>query len=370
MKVPIIILKYTSSTGIEVEADLSVGTVFEQTPKGFTDRLVRRLLAQSPKALGIVRIVKLWAKVEKLNKAYDGYLNSLGWTLLVLAWLMIRGDIGLHCLYQEEADELGQGGDRTILPPSLHVDPDEAADEDENEEEKGTDDIIEDLGEAPTAEDLSEFFRWVAEWETWWPQADETSGPYGISLVDGEVTTVPKPPKVYHDTSLFFIEDPGVRLSTERSENVARALKKGTWATTVQRCLVAANSLAKEAAEEKDGSEVGGARESRWCTELKRGLEQLKEESTLPAAAPWRARQAPVGLLQRPPQAMVYPWQRNVLQQGHQAWNSNEPPWKRARNFVGGGKGGGKPGGSDTLCRWWQRGQCWDGDRCKLRHSM
>merc|ERR1740121_2764110 len=96
---------------MEIETDISVGTSFEGVEKGLCDRLIRRLLAVCPRAMHLVRNVKLWAKVEKPNKAYDGFLNSLGWTLLVLQYFLDRGEISTVQLYDEEPDERGSGGD-------------------------------------------------------------------------------------------------------------------------------------------------------------------------------------------------------------------------------------------------------------------
>merc|ERR1719401_3295223 len=117
MKVPIVTLGFKSSLDVQVDADVSIGTVFEGVEKGFTDRLVRRVFARFPRALHMVRVVKLWAKAEKVNKAYEGFLNALGWTLLVVFFFMERGEIMSGLLDCEEPNErgVGTGG----LPPPL-----------------------------------------------------------------------------------------------------------------------------------------------------------------------------------------------------------------------------------------------------------
>lgn len=39
------------------------------------DRLIQAALAAAPSALPLVLLVKRWAKAEKLNKSYEGYLR-------------------------------------------------------------------------------------------------------------------------------------------------------------------------------------------------------------------------------------------------------------------------------------------------------
>jgi len=227
MKVPIIVLAYDSSSGLEVETDISVGAVCDGVEKGFTDRLIRRLLAHNPCALHLARIVKLWAKLECLNKAYDGFLNALGWTLLVLYFFMKRGDITSELMNEEEENENGPNGDGS-LPPPLHGDVDG-----ENAAEVSDD--------APSSEDIADFFEMVADFANW--PDDPANGAWGISLVDGEMVEVPTPRQQYKDQTRFFLEDPGIRMATGRSENVARSLKKVPWQTSLDKCQDVVNTL-------------------------------------------------------------------------------------------------------------------------------
>lgn len=229
MKVPIIVLAYRSASGEEVEADISVGAVFEGVQKGYTDRVVRRLLARSPRAMHLARLIKLWAKLEKLNKAYDGFLNALGWTLMVLFFFLDRGEITCDAMQEEEPNEHGPSGDDGSLPPRLHKGEDFASGELE-------------LLEVPTSEDVADFFEWLVLYWNAWPE-DTPEGAWGISLVDGTIIQVAKPSKTWADSTSFFIEDPGVRMAKGSSENVARSLKVAPWKMTLQRCEATAASL-------------------------------------------------------------------------------------------------------------------------------
>merc|ERR1740121_52248 len=192
---------------MEIETDISVGTSFEGVEKGLCDRLIRRLLAVCPRAMHLVRIVKLWAKVEKLNKAYDGFLNSLGWTLLVLQYFLDRGEFSTANLYNEEPNERGNESDPNQLPPQLHPAP--------TEKEEIDDASI----HVPDAGQVADFFAWVGDWETWWPKErpvaleGETQGYWALSLVDGQVVEAPAgTERKFPDQCDFFLEDPGVKI--------------------------------------------------------------------------------------------------------------------------------------------------------------
>merc|ERR1712176_1412924 len=63
---------------------------------------------------------------------------------------------------------------------------------------------------------------------------------------------VPKVAHKYPDQCDFFIEDPGIKMSVDRSENVARSLKKNSWRTTLERCRGAASTLRGESATAAD----------------------------------------------------------------------------------------------------------------------
>eukprot|EP00927_Polykrikos_kofoidii_P073952 TRINITY_DN69957_c0_g1_i1.p1 TRINITY_DN69957_c0_g1~~TRINITY_DN69957_c0_g1_i1.p1 ORF type:complete len:456 (-),score=69.23 TRINITY_DN69957_c0_g1_i1:375-1742(-) len=327
MKVPILILGYRNTSGIEVEADLSVGTVFEEVEKGNADRCIRRLLAHCPKALHMSRVVKLWAKVEQLNKAYDGFLNSLGWTLLVLYFCIEKLYVSASLIYGEEPNERGPGGDNVELPPPLHA----------GEAHGGFLSEEDQLQQVPSCEELAEFFGWLASWETWWPEGPTACAPdprcststqttWGLSIVDGAIMEVRAPSKVvqdqkvWPDSSSFFIEDPGVRLVKGTSENVARSLKTGTWATILERCGTAAATLRKAAEDENVGLS--------WVSDLVQRDRNDKNRKN----GFQRQRFPPFG-----------------------AGGFGEPAPKKANIGV---------------CRWFLKDECWNGDRCKNSHDV
>lgn len=225
IKVPIVMLSFKSSKGHEVETDISAGKVYDGVEKDCTDRLIRRILVHSPKLLHMVRIIKWWAKAEKLNKAYDGYLNSLGWALLVVYYFLEKGEVASDAMNEEEPTERVEGSS-SALPPRLHPpEPD-------------------DLEEfwAPEPSEIAEFFEWVGETAQSWP----VQGSYGLSLVDTRLIEVPKPTKTWADSTSFYIEDPGPRVTKGTSDNVARSVKMGPWQVTMKKCAEAAKVLRAE----------------------------------------------------------------------------------------------------------------------------
>ncbi|CAK0818629.1 unnamed protein product [Prorocentrum cordatum] len=210
IRVPILVLEFHAPSGQVVEADVSVGGSDERTgvQKGFTDQLIRRALTCMPRALPLVRLVKQWAKARGLNKAFEGYLNSLAWTLLGVFFFLSRGEASPNLLLDEaeraetasrEAEETG------ALPGRLEATPCR-----------------------PSHRDLADFFEAVASW----------GSRRGVSLLTGG-----DPEGYATGMSPFYIEDPGVKLATGRDENVARALRDGTWSTIRFQCAAAARAL-------------------------------------------------------------------------------------------------------------------------------
>lgn len=332
IKVPILILGYSGPSGEEVETDISVGVEYEGVEKGHTDRLVRRILARAPRALHMVRVIKIWAKTEGLNKAFDGFLNALGWTLLVLFFFISRGEATTEMLEDEEENERGPGGDGSV-PPPLSVSNDASSEE-------------VDLTDIPSGEDVAEFFDMVAEFEDWPPDPEEGTQ-FIISLVDGAMAPVPKTGgKQWSDTCDFFLEDPGPRVATGRSENVARALRKGTWQTTLRKCREAAtalradgeesaNSWLRELLQKADAAKSAGAAAAAKANAAKKrpwpgqggandAQQNAKRARTAPQAQPqWAAavRTAP----KAQPQWAAAAWQMQQMQAAwaaQQAWNN------------------------------------------------
>eukprot|EP00928_Gymnodinium_smaydae_P032689 TRINITY_DN23607_c0_g5_i1.p1 TRINITY_DN23607_c0_g5~~TRINITY_DN23607_c0_g5_i1.p1 ORF type:complete len:474 (-),score=95.78 TRINITY_DN23607_c0_g5_i1:78-1463(-) len=227
MKVPIIILGYAAGAAAsEVEVDVSIGTVFEGVEKGSVDQVIRALFERCPRALHSARLVKRWARMEKLNKAYDGFLNALGWTLLVLYFFMEHGEISTADVADAGAIAAvaSADGSHRKIPPSLA--------------QGAREDFL------PSRELLGDFFAWVVDFAGRWPEG-QTDEVWAVSLVDGDVVAVPAGGgKRYADQCSFFIEDPGIRLVKGVSENVARSLKVGAWRETLGRCRRAADALA------------------------------------------------------------------------------------------------------------------------------
>jgi len=228
--VPILILEYRHFSGETVEVDISVGDSDEKTgmEKGYTDRLIRKALERTPRALPLVLLVKQWAKAQGVNKAYEGFINSLGWSLLCLFFLMGRGELPpetfqksaepceANMAQREQLAAEGSAGAASLAypPPLLRS--------------HATDAKLSD-------EDVAGFFEAVAGFA---PQRPASGGPTGISLCAGSEITGPA-----SERAPFYIEDPGLMLATGQGENVARALTEATWRTILGRCKEAARAL-------------------------------------------------------------------------------------------------------------------------------
>eukprot|EP00929_Paragymnodinium_shiwhaense_P081623 TRINITY_DN42760_c0_g1_i1.p1 TRINITY_DN42760_c0_g1~~TRINITY_DN42760_c0_g1_i1.p1 ORF type:complete len:605 (-),score=105.61 TRINITY_DN42760_c0_g1_i1:46-1860(-) len=220
IRVPIVILAFKSTLKTEIETDISVGTSYDGVEKGHTDRLIRRIVSRTPAVLPMMRLVKQWAKVKGLNKAYEGFLNSLGWALLVIYFFFQRGDASPGLFYDEEESE------RDPLPPPLSSEP----------------------HEEPSVDDLAAFFEMVAEFDSMRASPREAGqGPLGISLLDASEARGEA-----RDMSPFYLEDPGIRMAVDKVENVARALKDYTWSTIMRKCKEEAQKLRTAAEEDSD----------------------------------------------------------------------------------------------------------------------
>jgi len=246
---PIIVLRFESSQGQGVETHISVGIETDGVRKDLTDRIVRRLLAYSPRALHLARLVKLWARASKLNKAYDGFLSSLGWMLLVLYFFIEKGELSNEVVHFEEPDELGHGGDRSWLPPALHCSLDA--------------ELM--LEEVPSKDDLADFFEWVTATVANWPE-DPPGGAWAISIVDGTLIEVLPPDKKCQANSKFYLEDPGSKITKDISKSIARSLTTGSWKTTLDQCKSISAKLRAQSPEDA----------SAWFTNL---LQQSKAET-------------------------------------------------------------------------------------------
>mmetsp|Transcript_29189 Transcript_29189/g.52931 ORF Transcript_29189/g.52931 Transcript_29189/m.52931 type:complete len:767 (+) Transcript_29189:63-2363(+) len=220
VRVPILILEYTVASGEKIQVDISVGGFdFAGVEKGYVDLLIQGVFAQAPKALALVLLVKQWAKVEGLNKAFDGFLNPLGWTLLCLYFLMRRGEVLPEAFVRPP-----EGNLPCLAPPRA---------------------IAALTSLVPSTSELAEFFEDVASFQEWLPDSRTTQGgPRGISLLPFKEVQGSS-----GDKGAFYLEDPAARLVANKSENVARALKEDTWRLVLQRCRGAAKALRAGSAE-------------------------------------------------------------------------------------------------------------------------
>lgn len=239
-KVPHVVLSFKAQ-GSAVDLQISIGTELNDVDRSLTDKIIRRVISRTAKILHTVRIVKLWARAEKLSKAADGHLCPLGWALLVLYFYFERGDVNGAHFYEEEANENGKDGDLTALPPLLFT---------STPEEELTKEELE--AGVPERQDLADFFEWVNTFDTWWPKdrplsaVEDGVGLWALSLVDGAVIEIPDQKKQVPTQADLYIEDPGIKITNGTSENVAASLKSSSWKTALSRCGVAAAALRSE----------------------------------------------------------------------------------------------------------------------------
>lgn len=203
VRVPILILVYKSSS-YELQVDISIGEAdHEDVAKGEVDRMIQAALNKAPVALPMVLLVKRWAKIEGLNKAYEKTLSPLAWTLLCLFFL-IRQKV----LPSDALAEASQTDAPKREPEEL-------------------------CRHCPKKEVLADFFSMVCALGT--RSRQNNQGPCGIRVLPaqecyGEVS----------DKSLFYVEDPAARSIKDRMVNVARMVKdKEVWERLLVRCQAA-----------------------------------------------------------------------------------------------------------------------------------
>jgi len=176
-----------------------------------------------PYALPMVRVVKQWAKVLQVCDAFTGYLNPLGWTLLVLQWLVRRGDLPANWDDIVDLNLISEAPRNKIPTPA------------------------EGSSGSYSRTILADFFLFVAKFKRFLPGSnkggdDDDSGAF-ISLFDVEGV---EEEQGSGDNSPVFLEDPAVRLLSGGSQNVARALRLREWRLTLSRCQEAARQLSRE----------------------------------------------------------------------------------------------------------------------------
>ncbi|CAJ1372585.1 unnamed protein product, partial [Effrenium voratum] len=214
VKVPIIIVRYTTSD-IEVEVDISVGLQCQNLRKDFTDRLVRAVLEDRPMVVDLLRLVKTWARLERLHKAWDGFISSLGWTLIVLFFCIQTKKLDEHRRWSK--DSVGFLLAMLAVPEPRRK-----------------------CNQALIQQHLLEFFVWLSETAKICARGTgKADCALAMSLVEGKLIEVPTdggaPP--------IFVEDPGARVFKSTSENVARSARASCWDVVLQRAQAAQQRL-------------------------------------------------------------------------------------------------------------------------------
>lgn len=203
-RVPVLRLRYRG----QLEVDLSLGEDFSSGVA--VDAAVRELLEASVDAGArrFVRLVKMFAKAHGLVDAYGGFLNSVSWVFLALAFLQAESCLPAH-------SQLTEGASRRALWPVR-----------------------------PTLALFVRFFRFVREC---------ARHPHQISVASGQVKA--SSPRTWsgNTSAPLLVEHP-----TKPGHNIARCLSAEGWAKTAAQCMRAHKRLAL-ALEDRDG---GGARGS------------------------------------------------------------------------------------------------------------
>eukprot|EP00928_Gymnodinium_smaydae_P023725 TRINITY_DN19465_c0_g2_i2.p1 TRINITY_DN19465_c0_g2~~TRINITY_DN19465_c0_g2_i2.p1 ORF type:complete len:547 (+),score=121.01 TRINITY_DN19465_c0_g2_i2:140-1780(+) len=215
VRVPVLVLA-VEVRGLQVEVDVTFlcDDEFARSAKGRTDRFIRKALLNVPRAVPLVRVIKLWARSEGLNNAFGGYINSLGWTLLCLFSLLSQGVTTPYDAWNLAKDDdcyefagVSTNG-KPIVPNALRS-----------------------TNWSCVASDVHYFFCMFED-----IAASMEHGYCGLSLFYGFCE---RPGK---DRSPLFVEDPGLAL-LDHYDNVARSLRSKQWADVCQRCAAAAAAL-------------------------------------------------------------------------------------------------------------------------------
>jgi len=216
VRVPIVILDFlppATPSGDKfppIQVDVSVGDMDSSgVRKGHVDRLIQGALSRSPKAACLVLLVKRWAKIEELNKSFEGHLSPLAWTLLCLYFLVVTDRL--------EQNALTASGWDVPSPPSAQL-----------------------CESCVSHEELAEFFDMVAGFQKFLESRETGKGPMGIRLMPDCRALNGRP----DDLAFFFLEDPAARAVSISGVNVARGVKsREKWLHLLSRCQGAAKAL-------------------------------------------------------------------------------------------------------------------------------
>ncbi|CAE7772113.1 unnamed protein product, partial [Symbiodinium necroappetens] len=217
VRVPILILDFLPAATPSgdhfppIQVDVSMGDLDSSgVRKGHVDRLIQGALSRSPKAACLVLLVKRWAKIEGLNKSFEGHLSPLAWTLLCLYFLVVTDRL--------QQNALTASGWDVPSPPSAQL-----------------------CESCVSHEELAEFFDMVAGFQKFLESREkDRRGPMGIRLMPDCRPLTGRP----DDPAVFFLEDPAARAVSINGVNVARGVKSPEkWRHLLSRCQGAAKAL-------------------------------------------------------------------------------------------------------------------------------
>ncbi|CAE7926922.1 unnamed protein product [Symbiodinium sp. KB8] len=233
VRVPILILDFLPAATPSgdhfppIQVDVSMGDLDSSgVRKGHVDRLIQGALSRSPKAACLVLLVKRWAKIEGLNKSFEGHLSPLAWTLLCLYFLVVTDRL--------QQNALTASGWDVPSPPSAQL-----------------------CESCVSHEELAEFFDMVAGFQKFLESREkDRRGPMGIRLMPDCRPLTGRP----DDPAVFFLEDPAARAVSINGVNVARGVKSPEkWRHLLSRCQGAAKALRAGANPAAGGYMVGVA---------------------------------------------------------------------------------------------------------------
>eukprot|EP00929_Paragymnodinium_shiwhaense_P014171 TRINITY_DN122054_c0_g1_i1.p1 TRINITY_DN122054_c0_g1~~TRINITY_DN122054_c0_g1_i1.p1 ORF type:complete len:542 (+),score=152.31 TRINITY_DN122054_c0_g1_i1:137-1762(+) len=203
--------------------------------RGLMDRLAHRLLLESSRGQGLVRLVHWWALVLGLMEL-PGALPFESWTMLCLYFLVSQGDFAAKKV-EEKALESQQAS--YDLPEPL-------------------------LGVGVVSADVVGFFKMVVRLGQASPAVRGTGGgtSSGISLAHGSDIHV-------QGDAVFFVEDPMANILEGQSLNIAAGLSHEAWRRAFLECKELASLLG-----DRNGVPLPGRIDS-WLASMKQSSSEL-----------------------------------------------------------------------------------------------
>jgi len=223
-----------TSRHTRIELDISCGnTKADGTPKNTTDIVIRDLLELDQTGLSrdVVRLVKVFAKGKRFDRAKEHYFNSLSWTLMTIFVLQVEGVLPPACKRHER-----------------HVPP----------------------VEAPSVDDLVKavlrFIIWLRDIGNEWSVHGHKAV---VSVYDSNCYSQPPDGKYILDRHVVVLEDPGNRQYRGTYDNTARTVGFVEWQHIVDECQRALDCLEKDEVSEAFPHYVKGADKMLPCRGLK-----------------------------------------------------------------------------------------------------